>query len=56
MIHVDISNLIFAVPLEGAELIYRMNVNTQGVKETGKWQQGSRVRANLIVGCGLSRV
>ena len=29
----------------------------QGVKETGNWQQGSRVymRANLIVGCGMCR-
>ena len=35
-----------------------MNVNTQGLKETGKWQQRSRMRIDLclIVGCGLSRV
>ena len=35
-----------------------MNVNTQGLNETGKWQQRSRMRIYLylIVGCGLSRV
>ena len=39
-------------------LNYRMTVNTQGLKETGKWQQRSRMRIDLclIVGCGLSRV
>ena len=52
------SYMELALPLEGAGLNYRMNVNTQGLKDTGKWQQRSRMRIDLclIVGCGLSRV
>ena len=52
------SYIELALPLECAGINDRMNVNTQGLKETGKWQQRSRMRIDLclIVGCGLSRV
>ena len=55
------SYIELALPLECAGINDRMNVNTQGLKETGKWQQRSRIRIDLllcliVVGCGLSRV
>ena len=49
------SYMELALPLEGAGLNYRMNVNTHGLKETGKWQQRSAGCPGLGVraGCEL---